>query len=200
MGEDWRAREEDLNAIAAARNSDPFGVLGPHQTPAGWVIRVFAPEAVSVRALTRGGRALAELLRRKDDVFEALIPSPRNGPPIGSRLRPRMGSIRISTLTRSARRSARSTTIWRGRARTASSTPAWRPPHSSRRRGRRLVRCLGANATRVSVVGEFNRWDGRRSQMRRRFDSGLWEIFIPELTAGAIYKFELLGPGGALCR
>ena len=53
MGEEWRAREADLNAIAAARNSDPFAVLGPHQTPQGWVIRVFAPEAVSVRALTR---------------------------------------------------------------------------------------------------------------------------------------------------
>ena len=54
------------------------------------------------------------------------------------------------------------------------------------------------NATRVSVVGEFNRWDGRRSQMRRRFDSGLWEIFVPQLTVGAIYKFELLGPNGEL--
>ena len=55
MGEDWRAREQDLDAIAAARNSDPFAVLGPHQTAAGWVIRVFAPEAISVRALTRDG-------------------------------------------------------------------------------------------------------------------------------------------------
>ena len=54
------------------------------------------------------------------------------------------------------------------------------------------------NATRVSVVGEFNRWDGRRCQMRRRFDSGLWEIFVPELTVGAVYKFELLDPNGAL--
>ena len=35
------------------------------------------------------------------------------------------------------------------------------------------------NASRVSVVGDFNQWDGRRCQMRKRFDSGLWEIFIP---------------------
>ena len=43
------------------------------------------------------------------------------------------------------------------------------------------------NARRVSVVGDFNRWDGRRSQMRKRLDSGLWEIFVPGLGAGAVY-------------
>ena len=74
MGEGWKAREQDLDAIAAARNSDPFAVLGPHQTAAGWVIRVFAPEAISVRALTLDGKLLAQLPRRKDDIFEALIP------------------------------------------------------------------------------------------------------------------------------
>ena len=80
MGEDWRAREQDLDAIAAGRSSDPFAVLGPHLTPSGWVIRVFAPEAISVRALTRGGELIAELPRRKDDVFEALIPSLKERP------------------------------------------------------------------------------------------------------------------------
>ena len=54
------------------------------------------------------------------------------------------------------------------------------------------------NATRVSVVGDFNRWDGRRCQMRKRFDSGLWEIFAPHLQAGAVYKYELAGPDGHL--
>ena len=80
MGEEWRARAEDLDAIAAARSSDPFAVLGPHQTAAGWVIRVFAPEAISVRALTRDGALIADLPRRKDDVFEALIPSAKERP------------------------------------------------------------------------------------------------------------------------
>src|SRR5271170_6265166 len=80
MREEWRARDEALDAIAAARKSDPFAVLGPHLTPAGWVIRVFAPEAISVRALTRNGELLADLPRRKDDVFEALIPSASDRP------------------------------------------------------------------------------------------------------------------------
>lgn len=48
------------------------------------------------------------------------------------------------------------------------------------------------NAQRVSVVGNFNRWDGRCHPMRSRGNSGIWELFIPGLTAGELYKFELL--------
>jgi 1,4-alpha-glucan branching enzyme len=47
------------------------------------------------------------------------------------------------------------------------------------------------NAERVSVVGDFNRWDGRVHQMRARGDSGAWELFIPNLTPGTLYKFEV---------
>lgn len=47
------------------------------------------------------------------------------------------------------------------------------------------------NAQRVSVVGDFNLWDGRRHPMRNRGQSGIWELFIPELTDGSLYKFEL---------
>ena len=48
------------------------------------------------------------------------------------------------------------------------------------------------NAGRVSVIGDFNRWDGRCNQMRSLGSSGIWEIFIPGLEAGCLYKFELL--------
>ncbi len=47
------------------------------------------------------------------------------------------------------------------------------------------------NTCRVSVVGDFNNWDGRRHPMRARIPSGVWELFIPGLTAGDLYKFEL---------
>ncbi|MEM9555036.1 MAG: 1,4-alpha-glucan branching protein GlgB [Acidobacteriota bacterium] len=52
------------------------------------------------------------------------------------------------------------------------------------------------NARRVSVVGSFCDWDGRRYPMRRLGTSGIWELFIPGLSAGALYKFEILGPWG----
>ncbi len=47
------------------------------------------------------------------------------------------------------------------------------------------------NAERVSVVGNFNQWDGRRHPMRPRGASGVWEIFIPGLKQGELYKFEV---------
>ena len=80
MREEWRAGDGALDAIAAARQSDPFAVLGPHLTAAGWAIRAFAPDAISVRALTRDGKPLADLPRRKDDFFEALIPTAKERP------------------------------------------------------------------------------------------------------------------------
>ncbi|OUR65126.1 1,4-alpha-glucan branching enzyme [Methylophaga sp. 42_25_T18] len=46
-------------------------------------------------------------------------------------------------------------------------------------------------AERISIVGQFNQWDGRYHPMRARGDSGVWELFIPELTAGELYKFEI---------
>ncbi len=47
------------------------------------------------------------------------------------------------------------------------------------------------NALRVSVVGNFNRWDGRRHMMRRCIPTGFWEIFVPELGEGELYKYEI---------
>ncbi len=54
------------------------------------------------------------------------------------------------------------------------------------------------NAKRVSVVGNFNTWDGRRHLMRPRGSSGIWEIFIPDIKEGEIYKYELLDKNGNL--
>jgi len=53
-------------------------------------------------------------------------------------------------------------------------------------------------ASRVSVVGDFNQWDGRLHQMRKRVDSGLWELFAPGVCEGTNYKYEIVGPNGHL--
>ena len=87
-------------------------------------------------------------------------------------------------------------TSW-ARARTSSSGRCWVP-----------MRCPGTasagvhfavwapGARRVSVVGDFNHWDGRRHPMRRRGSTGVWETFLPGVPEGARYKFELRGEGG----
>ena len=52
------------------------------------------------------------------------------------------------------------------------------------------------NALRVSVVGDFNLWDGRRLPMRRLWDSGIFELFVPNLPDGTLYKYEIKAKGG----
>ena len=52
------------------------------------------------------------------------------------------------------------------------------------------------NAMRISVVGDFNQWDGRRHAMRLRGDSGVWELFIPGIGTGSLYKYELVSSIG----
>ena len=54
------------------------------------------------------------------------------------------------------------------------------------------------NALRVSVVGNFNFWDGRVHPMRLRGETGIWEIFIPGLDEGTLYKFEIHLASGIL--
>ncbi|MAE91028.1 MAG: 1,4-alpha-glucan branching enzyme, partial [Pelagibaca sp.] len=54
------------------------------------------------------------------------------------------------------------------------------------------------NARRVSVVGDFNWWDGLRHTMRKRGATGVWEIFIPNVGDGAFYRYEIVGPDGTI--
>jgi 1,4-alpha-glucan branching enzyme len=54
------------------------------------------------------------------------------------------------------------------------------------------------NASRVSVIGDFNHWDGRQNPMRLRPECGVWELFLPNIAEGALYKFELAAKDGSL--
>ncbi|RYD87307.1 MAG: 1,4-alpha-glucan branching enzyme, partial [Sphingobacteriales bacterium] len=57
--------------------------------------------------------------------------------------------------------------------------------------------CVWApNAQRVSVVGDFNFWDGRHHMMRKHIPSGVWELFLPGVSADALYKFEVRSSSG----
>jgi len=197
--ESWRASEDDVDAIAAARQEDPFSVLGPHLTDHGWVIRAFAPDAIHVRALSREGSPLVELERRKGDFFEALAPDLMSRPTYQLEVRrvggvesyedayafgPALGPVDDYLLLEGTHRQlykrlGAQITVHEGCAGVLFAL--WAP-----------------NARRVSVVGDFNQWDGRRCQMRKRYDSGLWEIFIPHLAAGAVYKYEIISREGVL--
>lgn len=64
-------------------------------------------------------------------------------------------------------------------------------PHEAEGIAGILFAVWAPNAERVSVVGDFNHWDGRRHPMRVRGGSGVWELFIPDLGPGGLYKFEI---------
>ena len=189
-----------VEAIVQARHGDPFAVLGPHMVASGCAVRAFLPEAASVSLVAQedGAQVLAEL-RRVDPagLWSGLLPVR-----VPYRLRvadaagaervtadpyafgPALGDLDVYLLAEGRHREI-------GRVLGA---------HIVTLEGVRGVRFAvwAPNARRVSVVGSFNNWDGRRHPMRLRQGAGVWELFVPGLGAGAIYKYELLGPDGAL--
>ena len=198
VGEAWRATEAAVDAILGARHGDPFAVLGPHAVAApaaaaSHVLRAFVPGAASL-ALLRPGGEVALACRHPDGFFEALLPGPPPAP--GYRLRAGGGAafadpfgfgpclgplddhlLREGTHTRLQERLGAHAVTHAGVAGTRFAV--WAP-----------------RAGRVSVVGGFNGWDGRRHPMRRRPDSGIWEIFLPGLGAGAAYQYEIMAGEG----
>jgi len=193
-------------ALFAGVAPDPFALLGPHAVErdgaAGGgrdtVVRAFVPPAEAVEAIDAGGTVLAQLLAlQTPGLFCGRIPT-------GAAYR-----LRIH---------------WPGGMTQETEDPyafglllGELDLHLfAEGTHQQLGRCFGAqvmeihgilgvrfavwapNAQRVSVVGEFNGWDGRRHPMRKRVEAGVWELFIPRLPVGTLYKYEIVGPHGLL--
>jgi 1,4-alpha-glucan branching enzyme len=183
-------------AVIEGRHSDPFRYLGPHVENGSSVVRVFLPDAEGVAVIDDQGHE-SDLQRIHDaGLFEGRL---RNGSQ-HYRLRARYGERQVEI-----------------------EDPYRFPPILSdfdlyllgEGTHVHLYDKLGAHpmvldgvegvgfavfapsAKRVSVVGDFNFWDGRRHAMRVR-GNGFWEIFVPEAKPGAKYKYEIIGPDGHL--
>jgi 1,4-alpha-glucan branching enzyme len=186
-----------IQAIAEGRHGDPFSILGPHRCADGRAcVRLFMPGAAGVDVIHRETGALlasAELVHPAG-VFGALLSEQALyslriqwpdaiqvtddpymfGPLLGDLDLHLIGEGTHYNLTRALGANPMTIDDIAG-VRFA----VWAP-----------------NARRVSVVGDFNSWDGRRHPMRLRPQAGVWEIFIPHLTVGERYKFEILDPNG----
>ena len=186
-----------IQRLCEGRHGDPFAVLGPHRRTDGRIwVQAFLPGAAAVSALV--GASEAPLRRRHPDgFFEGPLPAD--------------GVYRLQV-------------TWQDGGRTLLEDPyrfgavlgemdAWLLAEGSHLRPYEMLgatpREMGGvagtsfavwapNASRVSVVGDFNLWDGRRHPMRLRRECGVWELFLPGVHAGARYKFELLDRNGAL--
>ncbi|HYC04539.1 MAG TPA: 1,4-alpha-glucan branching protein GlgB, partial [Azospirillaceae bacterium] len=191
-----------IAAIAAGNHADPFAVLGAHRDPDAEgqvVVRVFRPDAEAVELLGLDGNPLGELRRRHEaGFFEASF---AGEPPFGYRLRLRRGphSWEIDDPYRFPPLLGEMDQYLLAEGR------HWRSyekmgAHVDTIDGVQGVRFAvwAPNARRVSVVGDFNNWDGRIHVMRLRLGAGIWELFVPGIGEGAHYKYEIVGPHGGL--
>ena len=199
-------RKAEALALCRAEHGDPFAVLGMHADSKGrlW-IRTLQPGALAVSVIdAESGEEVLELPQRKLD-----------GIPGAS------GFFEGSLLGRSKPFKYRLRILWPGGAQETEdpySFPtiigdldAWLLAEGSHLRpferlGAHLREIDGVkgvtfavwapDAQRVSVIGDFNTWDGRRHPMRLRRECGVWELFIPRLEAGACYKYEIRARDG----
>jgi 1,4-alpha-glucan branching enzyme len=186
-----------VDAIVDGRHDDPFSVLGIHEVDGAWVVRAFIPGAESVDVVTREGVRLASLVRRHDAGFFAGTITHRTpyqlrasnhadtwlfddpyayGPVLGP-----VDDWLIGEGTHAK--------LYDGLGAHAIAHEGVDGVHFA---------VWAPNAKRVSVVGDFNHWDGRRHAMRRRLSTGVWEIFVPGLSEGTLYKYEVIGAGHQL--
>ncbi|MCT1954971.1 MULTISPECIES: 1,4-alpha-glucan branching protein GlgB [Dermabacter] len=193
------ASEHELGSVATGSYYSPHSILGLHEYEGGYTIRTLKPFADQVVALVRlenGERLEIELHHEYNGIFSAAFEAP-NSPIMLHRLRvtwpgggteivdePYRFLPTISDFDLHLIREGRHEELWRAlgaHVRTldgiqGTSFTVWAP-----------------NAAAVQVIGDFNGWNGRRTAMRSLGDSGVWEIFLPGVRAGAVYKFRILG-------
>ncbi|MBD7977216.1 1,4-alpha-glucan branching protein GlgB [Serpens gallinarum] len=194
----WSAGERAaIDALVRAEHGNPFAFLGPHATGQGTVIRAYLPGALRVELLdAQSGEGLGDMQQSTPglfcqhlDTFRAYryrihwsggVQETEDSYAFG----PLLGEMDIYLFSEGNHREL-------GQVFGAQLT---------RHEGIKGVRFAvwAPNARRVSVVGNFNAWDGRRHPMRLRHPSGVWELFVPRLGAGEVYKYEILGQGGVL--
>ena len=195
--------ESEVRALMRAEHDDPFSVLGPHMSSEGFCIRALLPGARSVAVVHAGsGDALAVLARHGySDVFAALVPAAPAR--LGYLLQVDWGS-HTSELEDPYRFGPvlGDTDVWLLAEGTHLRPFEQLGAHLREIDGVRGVAFAvwAPNAKRVSVVGDFNQWDGRRHMMRLRRECGVWEMFAPHLVAGDAYEFELLSADDQVLR
>ena len=193
--------QDEINAFFDGQHSDPFATLGMHETDNGIEVRALYPDAHRVIVLDRNTHKQICELTSLDErgFFIGVIPKKRSFFPYKLQVfwgkeseiveDPYCFHPMISELDN------------------------WLLAEGSHHRPYEILgahfsecdkvtgvtfRVWAPNAKRVSVVGDFNFWDGRRHPMRLHRSSGIWELFLPKVALGQRYKFELIDSQGKL--
>ncbi|NLE80977.1 MAG: 1,4-alpha-glucan branching protein GlgB [Rhodococcus sp.] len=189
----------DLDLLTRGEHHDPHAVLGAHPHRDGTLVRALRPDAVSVDAVVAGTRhPLPEVA---EGIFAAVIPdhdladyrlaaSYPEGHTVtsadGFRFLPTLGDLDLHLFGE-----GRHERLWDvlgahprsydtpGGEVTGTSFAVWAPA-----------------ARGVAVIGDFNGWRGRSAPMRALGSTGVWELFVPDLGPGELYKYHVIGPDG----
>ncbi|WP_159567448.1 1,4-alpha-glucan branching protein GlgB [Budvicia diplopodorum] len=191
--------KDTIRQLTTGHYADPFSILGMHKTSNGFTVRAFAPDALQVSVLDKQTQQPLITLSQVDQTgfFSGSLP-PRELPyryqfliswqdhqqviEDPYRFGPLLQELdswllaegtHLRPYERLGAHSARLDDV------DGITFAVWAP-----------------NALRVSVVGEFNFWDGRRHPMRLRKESGIWELFIPHVQVGQLYKYEVINSHG----
>ncbi|HSM06438.1 MAG TPA: 1,4-alpha-glucan branching protein GlgB [Longimicrobiales bacterium] len=192
---------EFFEDLAQGRAREPFSVLGIHPSEEdGWVVRVFLPWATSVQL--RAGRTRVDMSRVGDDGgWEGRLPrSPGLDAPPAYHLGVVDADGREWTLQDPYRfpptlDEARVQAFLEGRDRRAHEVLGAHPWSEGAVEGTRFA-VWAPHAHTVLLSGTMNGWDGRCHPMRPRGATGVWELFVPGIEDGALYKYQIVTPGG----
>jgi 1,4-alpha-glucan branching enzyme len=193
------ATTADLDRLVRREHADPHSILGAHSYDGGAVVRAFRPAAANVTVVAGGERTPLECVH-PGGVFEGVVDGAElpltyqlevDYPDAGTatiddpyRFLPTVGELDVYLIGE-----GRHEELWERLGAhvrevdgvQGTSFAVWAP-----------------SARAVSVVGDFNYWDGRVHPMRSLGASGVWELFLPGVGHGAVYKYEILAPDGEI--
>jgi len=192
---------ENIGQLLAGRHENPFELLGPHEVNHSGrrvlAVRAFLPQSTQAWVIDCGQAGPPRPMRRihPAGLFEAICPArDPDGPP--------------RYMIQAADQRGQKTTMHDPYAfphlltdydlHLLNEGRHWQAYNRLGAQIRRIDEVEGVNfavwapnATSVSVVGDFNNWDGRRHPMRKHIPSGFWELFVPNLSEGTCYKFQI---------
>jgi len=181
----------EIVRLVAGEHANPHTVLGLHAN----VVRAYRPDAVAMRVILEDGKP-CDMERVRDAVFATEVPSDTQSYTLEAtyedgtiisfedpyRFWPTLGEMDLYLLGEGRHRRL------------------WQALGAHLREHQGVQGCSFAvwapSARSVRVVGDFNLWDGRVHPMRALGSSGIWEIFVPGIEAGAKYKFEIVTQTG----
>ena len=176
--------------LAGCRHNDPFALLGPHSTGKSWSIRAWIPEATRV-GLISNSKEIAMSNDNHPWLFEAQL---KKEPSQNYQLKVLRAGIEHTQYDPWAFRDEWMGSIDRHLFAQGNHHHVWKKmgAHLIERNGiEGVMFCLWApHAKSVSVIGELNSWDGRSHPMQLR-EGGIWELFIPGVKEGNLYKYEI---------